>query len=77
MNTKLKKTVYNNSMIDTGHVLETRYGIKSFKLLGRYYSTNKNRVYIYKYDDVSWGLTQHGLLWKLKQLLKGAVRKLK
>ena len=61
---------FNIIAIDDGAVLKTNYGIKAFKLFGRYYTTNKNRKKRYSFDDRSWRYTRHGLLWRIWKVLK-------
>lgn len=71
-----KTAVGNNRLIDAGEVLQTSHSIKSFKMFGNYYSTNKQRIKIYSYDDKSWRKVKVGKFWKLRQVLGGHVRKL-
>ena len=69
----------NAVLIDAGCVLETHHGIRSFKLLGSLYTTNKRRINrgkgAYKFDDRSWKLTNEGLLYKTKMVLAGKAYK--
>jgi len=71
-----KIAIDNNKLIDAGEVLQTSHSIKSFKMFGNYYSTNKCRTKIYSYDDVSWKKVKVGAFWKLNQIMRGYVRKL-
>ena len=68
---------HNNELINDGRVLMTNHGILSFKLFGKQYTTNHNRRKPYRYDDISWKLTNKSLWWRITAVYQNKVKLLK